>query len=161
MLRAQQMYSKMRYFFEPLCRVRICSVSDTSCKPTSPPAPPRSTRRRPVWYRVQTGAACPASGRVRRCAVSCMVYLASGTACAAACAVQPVRVRWGLGSPPEGYTGSAGGGAGHARDKIFQRKRRFSAFLLPTPTPPSQIQTNLIVQVSKNSKKYKKTPFGA
>ncbi len=116
---------------------------------------------RPVWYRVQTGAACPTSGRVCRCAVSCVVCLASGTPCAAVCRVQPVRVRWGLGYPPEGYAGRAGGGAGHARDKIFQRKRRFSAFILPTPTPHSQIQTYLIVQVSKNSKKYKKTPFGA
>ena len=92
---------------------------------------PSSTRRRP-------GAACPASGRV-----------------------QSVRARWELGSPPAGYTGSAGGGVGHARDKIFQRKRRFQGFALPTPTPPSQNETYLIVQVSKNSKKYKKTPFGA
>ena len=43
---------------------------------------------RSIWYRVQTGAACKASGRV--CAVPCMV-------CLAACAVQSVRVRWGLG----------------------------------------------------------------
>ena len=61
------------------------------------------------------------------------VCLASGTACAAACAAQSVRVRCGLGSPPEGHTGSAGGGVGHARDKIFQRKRRFSGFLSSIP----------------------------
>jgi hypothetical protein len=49
--------------------------------------------------------------------------------------------------------GRAGGGVGHARDKIFQRKRRFLWFVLPTPTPPSQNETYLIVQVSKFSKK--------
>lgn len=36
-----------------------------------------------------------------------VVCLASGTACAAACGVQTVRVRWGLGSPPAGYTAAA------------------------------------------------------
>lgn len=40
---------------------------------------------------------------VRACVVSCMVCLASGTACAAACAVQSVRVRW----RGQGYTGGA------------------------------------------------------
>nr|DAQ31019.1 MAG TPA: hypothetical protein [Caudoviricetes sp.] len=29
------------------------------------------------------------------------------------------------------------------------------------PTPPSQIKTHSIVQVSQNSQKYKKTPLGA
>nr|DAD76637.1 MAG TPA: hypothetical protein [Siphoviridae sp. ctOVO10]DAP46489.1 MAG TPA: hypothetical protein [Caudoviricetes sp.] len=62
-------------------------------------------------------------------------------------------MRWGLGSPPAGYTGSTGGGVGHARDKIFQRKRRFLVPISPTPTPSSQNETHLIVQVSKNSKK--------
>jgi hypothetical protein len=66
-----------------------------------------------------------------------------------------------LGSPPAGYTGSSGGGVGHARDKIFQRKRRFSWFVLLTPTSSSQTKPHLIVQVSKNSEKNKKTPYGA
>lgn len=115
------------------------------------------------------GAACLVSGADRCsvssvrgvCAVPCMVCLASGTAYAAACTVYPFWTRWGLGYPPEGYTGSAGGGVGHARDKIFKRKRPFSGFPLPTPTPPLQNETYLIVQVSKNSEKNKKTPYGA
>lgn len=65
MLRVQQMYSEMRYFFEPLHRVQICTVSDTlhaiqhTAAVTICPA-------WAVWYRVQTGAACPASGRACR-----------------------------------------------------------------------------------------------
>lgn len=92
------------------------------------------------------GAACLVSSAdrcsvcsVRACVLvrglSWAVCLASGTACAAACRVQPVRVRWGWGSPPEGYTRSAGGGVGHARDKIFQRKRRFSGVVSQTTHP--------------------------
>nr|DAY97064.1 MAG TPA: DNA-directed RNA polymerase III subunit [Caudoviricetes sp.] len=45
--------------------------------------------------------------------------------------------------------------------KFFKEKGVFSGFVLPTPTPPSQNETYLIVQVSKFSEKYKKTPFGA
>lgn len=40
------------------------------------------------------------------------------------------------------------------------QKRRFPWFVPPTPTPPSQIRTHPIVQVAKNSEKYKKAPFG-
>lgn len=47
----------------------------------------------------------------------------------------------GLGSPPAGYTGSAGGGVGHARDKIFQRKRRFSWVVSQTTHPTLTNQT--------------------
>nr|DAR83580.1 MAG TPA: hypothetical protein [Caudoviricetes sp.] len=45
--------------------VQICTVSDTLHALQRPP-PVRSYRRRPVWYRVRTGAACPAFGRVCR-----------------------------------------------------------------------------------------------
>lgn len=128
-------------------------------------AAPSSARRR---YD-PPGAACLVSSADRCsvssvrgvCALPCVVCFASSTACPAARYVQAVRVRWGLGSPPAGYTGSAGSGVGHARDKIFQRKSRFSEFVLLTPTPPSQNETYLIVQVSKFSEKYKKAPFGA
>ena len=48
---------------------------------------------------------------VRACVSVCgllwAVCLASGTACATACAVQSLRVRWGLESPPAGHTGAA------------------------------------------------------
>lgn len=136
--------------------VQICTVSDT-LPALQHTTPGRSGRRGRSLVSSANRCSVPS---VRAC-VSCPAWsvLASGTACAAACDVQAVRVRWGLGSPPAGYTGIAGGGVGHARDKIFQRKRRFSGFVLPTPTPPSQNKSYLIVQVSKNSEKYKKTPF--
>lgn len=60
--------------------VRICTVSDT-LHALQRPAAVTICPARPVLYRVQTGAACLASWRVCRCAVSCMVCLASGTAC--------------------------------------------------------------------------------
>ena len=82
--------------------IRKSVVCRTRSTPSSSAAVPIYPAR-PVWHQVQTGAACPASGRVCRCAVSCVVCLASG----AACAVQSVRVRWGLGSPPAGYTAAA------------------------------------------------------
>lgn len=55
---------------------------------------------------------CPTSGRR-----STLVFVCpgSGTVCPVACDVQPFRVCWGLGSPPAGCIGSAGGGAGDAR----------------------------------------------
>lgn len=61
------------------------------------------------------GAACLVSS-ADRCSVfsalgcvPCLAWsaLASGTAFPAACAVQSVRMRWGLGSPPAGYTAAA------------------------------------------------------
>lgn len=137
-----------------LC-VQICSVSDT-LHALQPPAPPRSTRRG------LSGIGCRPAQRPGVCAGArpvvggppCIWY---GLCCCLCCAVVPGAL-W-LGSPPEGYTGSAGGGAGDARDKIFQRKRRFSAFPLPTPTPSSQNETSIIVQYSKFSEKYKKAPL--
>lgn len=135
--------------------VRICSVSDTLRRQPGPATIP-----------IYPGAACLVSSAdrcsvssVRACVAVCgllwSVCLASGTACAAVCAVQSFRVRWGLGSPPEGYTASAGGGVGHARDKIFQRKRRSislptPSFLCKTPHPHCRFQ--------KFPAKTKKTP---
>ena len=60
---------------------------------------------RPVWYRVQTGAAFPASGRV---CLALRGLSCSGTACAAACRVQTVRARWGHpgGIGPEARVGA-------------------------------------------------------
>ena len=82
--------------------------------------------KRPKLYTLPdalSGATCLASG-ADRCSVSSVwacvsvrvllwaVCLASGTACATACDVQAVRVRWELWPPPAGYIGSAGGGVG-------------------------------------------------
>lgn len=93
---------------------------------------------RPVWYRVQAGAACPASGRVCLALRGLPWYLPALVL--ARPALLPVMrslfgcAGWGR-EPPAGYTGSAVGGAGHARDKIFQRKRRFSGVVLQTTHP--------------------------
>lgn len=76
------------------CVLSISAQFRTRCARPPAPAAALISPARPVWYWVQTGAACPASGRVRLCAVSCVVCLASGTACAVACRVQSVRVRW-------------------------------------------------------------------
>ncbi len=117
----------------------------------SPPAPPpsRSTRHglsgiecRPV-QRVLHGLPCIWHGL--RCCLCCAVRpgaLSAGVSTGGAYSRRP--------APP-----------GECRDKIFQRKRRFSEFVLLTPTPPSQNETYLVVQVSKFSEKYKKAPFGA
>ena len=82
-----------------------------------------------------------------------------GTACAASCDVQAFRVRWGLWSPPAGYTGSAGGGAGHARDKIFQRKRRFSGVALQTTNPTFTNQNPSDCASLQKFQKIQKDPF--
>nr|DAQ34824.1 MAG TPA: hypothetical protein [Caudoviricetes sp.] len=106
-----------------------------------PPAP----RRRPDL----PGAACLVSS-ADRCSVS------SVRACRGLCfwVRWPVLLFWGWKLPPPlGYMGRAGGWGGQSLDFRSPRKRRFSAFILPTPTPPSQNETHLIVQVSKFSKK--------
>ena len=122
----------------------------THCAGTSAPPPSRSARRG------MSGIECRRVQRVQRsgvCVVPCV-------ACAAACAVQSVRVCWGLGLHLWGIWGEPGVGWSTPRVEKIQ-KRRFSVFVLPIPTPPSQNKSYLIVQVSKNSEKYKKTPFGA
>nr|DAF16059.1 MAG TPA: hypothetical protein [Caudoviricetes sp.] len=101
----------------------------------------------PVWYRVQTGAACPASGRVCLYAVSCM-------ACPAACAVQSVRVRWGWQGSPVGYTGRAGGGV----VDTLRRKNSKKAFLFPTHPLFSAQNAPPLLSISKIPRKNKKTP---
>ena len=78
--------------------VQICTVSDTL------PAVP-------IARRGLSGIECRPVQRVQRpgvCAVPCVVCPASGTACPAACAVQPFRVRWGHpgGIGPEARVGA-------------------------------------------------------
>ena len=133
-----------------------CSFPGTLCRQSSAAAGTICPAR-PVWYQVQPvqRVQCPGGGLPWY--LPALVYPAWPALLFVLC--RPSRCAGGLGSPPAGYTGSAVGGVGHARDKIFQRKRRFSASLSLTPTPPSQNETHPIVQVSKNSKKYKKTPF--
>lgn len=107
------------------------------------------------------GAACPASGRACRCASCCVrsaLHLARPTLLPVLCSPSGCAGGWGL--HLWGIWREPGVGRSTPRVEKIQ-KRRFSAFLLPTPTPSSQNETSVIVQVSKNSEKYKKTPFGA
>nr|DAR07569.1 MAG TPA: hypothetical protein [Caudoviricetes sp.] len=80
-----------------------------------------------------------------------------GLRCCLCCAVRPGALGAGV-STGGAYRKRRGwGGSIVSVEKI--QKRRFSGFLSSIPTPPSQIKTYLIVQVSKNSEKYKKTPL--
>lgn len=123
------------------------SFGHTAHPPASPPL--RSARRglfciecRPVQCVHRPGV----------CVLPCVVCVASGTVCAAACTVYPFRVCWGHpgGIGPEARVGAV------SPVSSDQNKKALS---LPTSTPPSQIGTHLIVQVSKFSEKYKKAPF--
>ena len=60
---------------------------------------------RPVWYRVQTGAACPASGRVCR-ALCGPPWFWRGLLCCLRCAAVCPGALW-LVTPPAGYTATA------------------------------------------------------
>ena len=141
---------------ENILNPKKCSLPDTlhalqSC--TAPIYPAR-----PVWYRVQTGAACPASGRV--VAWSALVlappWFWRVLCCCLCCAGRPGALGAGV-STGGVYRERRGWGKVSPVSSDQNKKGTF----LPTPTPPSQNETYLIVQVSKNSKKYKKTPFGA
>ena len=125
------------------------------------PRPPAFRRRPdrpawPVWYRVQTGAACPVSGRVCRCVAWPALHLARPALLPVLCSLSGCA---GAGVSTSGVYG-ASRGVGWSTPRVEKiQKRRFSEGVLPTPTPPSQNETHPIVQVSKNSKKYKKTPL--
>jgi hypothetical protein len=84
-----------------------------------------------------------------------VVCLASGTACAAACGVQTVRVRWGLGSPPAGYMGRAGGWV----VDTSRRKNSKKAFSSPTHPLFSAKNTPPHIVNLKNSAQKQKDPY--
>jgi hypothetical protein len=141
---------------ENILHPKKCSLPDTL---------PALQRRRPDL----PGAACLVSGAnrcsvpsARACVVPCMVC--PGT-CPALVLARPALLSrsgcaggWGL--HLWGIWGEPWVGWSTPRVEKIQ-KRRFSGLVPPTPTPPSQNETYLIVQVSKFSEKYKKTPFGA
>lgn len=116
---------------------------------------------RPVWHRVQTGASCPAPGRVSCLAWSALVlappWFWHGLPCCLSCAVRLGAL--GLGSPPAGYIGSAGGGAGHARDKIFQRKRRFFGVRVANTHPSFTKRNPSDCAILQKFQKIQKDPF--
>lgn len=97
------------------------------------------------------GAACLVSGAdrcsvssVRACVSVCgllwAVYLASGTACAAACAVQSVRVRWGLGVSTGGVYSRRPAPPGQSRHHRKNKKgfKKFAAGFLATKNFPQK-----------------------
>ena len=101
------------------------------------------------------GAACLVSS-ADRCSVSSVWACVSvrGVVCPAACAVQSVRVRLGLESPPLGYMGRAGGGVVAASRRKNSKKGVLSLppplFCSKSPHPHCQSQ--------KFHRKTKKTP---
>ena len=119
-------------------------------------APRPSTRR---LYDLP-GAACMVSG-VYRCSVpsvrACVPCLASGTDCAAACDVQAVRVRWGLGLHLWGIWGEPGVGWSTPRVEKIQ-KRRFIKVVVNYHPRLSAQNTSPLLPISKISRKNKKTP---
>ena len=135
--------------------VRICSVSDTQRRQSSPAAVPIYPAR-PVWYRVQTGAACPASGRVCRCVVCCgrsALHLARPVLLPVVCSPSGCAGGWGL--HRQGIQAAPGVGWSTPRVEKIQ-KRRFSflptlSFLRKTLHPPP-------LSISKIPRKNKKTP---
>lgn len=113
------MYSKMRYIFEPLRCVQICTVSDT--------LPALQNRRHPDL----PGAACLVSS-ADRCSVSSVRACVSvrGVVCLAACAVQAVRVRWGAGVSTGGVYSRRPAPPGQS---LNHRKNKKGSKITPTP----------------------------
>lgn len=125
--------------------VQICTVSDTLRTPSSPAAVliyPAQRVQRP-------GVSC-------RCAVSCMVCPASGTACVAACRVQSVPVRWGWGLHPRGIQGAPGVGQVMPAIKFFKEKGVFgrsSRLYPPHPHKTKRLSLCKSPKIPKNTKR--------
>lgn len=123
----------------------------THSTPSSPAAVPIAPAR-PVWYRVQTGAACPAFGRLSAL-VSFPPWFWHGLSCCLRCAVCPGALGAGV-STGGAYRERRGwGGSIVSVEKI--QKRRFPflptpSFLRKTPYP--------LLSISKIPRKNKKTP---
>lgn len=109
----------------------------------STPSIPAAVLIYPV-QRVQRSGVCAVRGLLWA------VCLVSGTACAAACAVQSFRACWREQGCTGGVYSRRPAPLGECRDKIFQRKRRFSGFVSQpthplfsaknTPTPIANLQ---------------------
>lgn len=126
-------------------------------------AAPSSARRR---YD-PPGAVCLVSSADRysvssvRACVPCLAWSALHLARPALLPVmcRPSGCAGGLGSPPAGYTGRAGGGVGHTRDKIFQRKRRFQGGVSQTTHPTFTNRNPSDCASLQNFRKIQKDPF--
>lgn len=97
----------------------------------------------PVWYRVQTGAACPASGRVCRCAVQSALHLARPALLPVLCSLSGCA--GGCRGAPAGYIAAAQPRpvSLSTTEKIKKAQKKITPPLLP---------------ISKISRKNKKTP---
>ena len=128
-------------FFRLLFLIR-CNLSKSAqfrTRHTSPPAHCTATiyQARLVWYLVQTGAACPASGRVCRCAAWFALHLVRPVLLSVLCSPSGCAGGWGL--HLWGIWREPGVGWSTPRIEKIQ-KRRFSAFPLhthPTFTNPN------------------------
>lgn len=144
---------------ENILHPKKCSLPDTLSALQRPP-PVRSARRE--WSLVSSADRCSVSS-VRACVpvYGLPWYLSRpgfGTACPAACAVQSVRVRWGLGLHLWGIWGEPGVGWVDS----LRRKKSKKAFLLKwwRFTTPSFLRKSPppLLPISKISHKNKKTP---
>lgn len=108
-------------------------------------------KARAVWYRLQTGAACPAFGRVCR-ALSGLLWFWHGLRCAVCSGAL------GLGSPPAGYMGRAGGGAVDTSRRKNSKKAFFGVRV--ANTHPTFTKRNLSDCASlQKFQKIQKDPF--
>jgi len=75
--------------------------------------------------------------------------------CPAACRVPSFRVRWGLGSPPLGYMGRAGGGV----VDTLRRKNSKKAFSIPTTPSFLHKSPHPLLPISKIPPQKQKDPY--
>ena len=113
-----------------------------------PPAPAAGTicPAWPVWYRVQTGAACPAFGRVCRCASCCgrsALHLARPALPPVMC--RPPGCAGGCRGTPAGYTAAA-------------QPRPVSPVTTEKIKKAQKITPTTIVNLKNSAAKTKKTP---
>lgn len=109
-LRTQHNNVFVRFYFLPVWACPIGHVVKAVQRPAHCPTVPAWI----VWYREQTGAACPASGRVCRCVAWFALHLARPALLPVLCS--PSGCAGVLGYPPAGYIGSTGSGAGEYLD---------------------------------------------
>lgn len=137
---------KSSFLFCPFGR----ALSDTFSAPS--PCRRYDLPARPVWYRVQTGAACPAFGQ-RSAMVSFLPWFWHGLPCCLSCAGRPGAL--GVGVSPAGYMGRAGGGV----VDTSRRKNSKKAFPLPTKPLFSVQNTPTPIANLKNSAQKQKDPY--
>lgn len=113
---------------------------------------------RPVWYRVQTGAAFPASGRVYRCAACCVrsaLHLARPVLLPVLCSPSGCAGGWGL--HLWGIWREPGVWWSIPRVEKIQKRRFIKGMVIHHPLFSAQ-NTPPPLSISKIPRKNKKTP---